>query len=202
MSTPEIRLEKPDGPEALDAARAILREYADSLGIDLCFQGFEAEMAGLPGDYAEPGGALLLAYVDGELAGCGAMRPLADVDYANACEMKRLYVRRAFRRFGLGRILAEALLDTAAQAGYSVMLLGPRALRLAGLRGDPALLLQPYPRGALPESRTAGLHHEVVMPALRAGPPFTVEAGWRPGRGLPRPWPCRPVGAAGRRGGR
>jgi ribosomal protein S18 acetylase RimI-like enzyme len=123
MSTPEIRLEKPDGPEALEAAREILREYADSLGIDLCFQGFDAEMAGLPGDYAEPGGALLLAYVDGELAGCGAMRPLADVDYANACEMKRLYVRRAFRRFGLGRILAEALLDTAAQAGYSVMLL-------------------------------------------------------------------------------
>jgi GNAT superfamily N-acetyltransferase len=123
MPTPEIRLSKPDSPEALDATREILREYAESLGIDLCFQGFEAELAALPGDYAEPGGMLLLAYVDGELAGCGAMRPMSDVDYANACEMKRLYVRRAFRRFGLGRVLAEALLDYAMQAGYSAMLL-------------------------------------------------------------------------------
>ena len=57
------------------------------------------------------------------LAGCGAMRPLTDVDHANACEMKRLYVRRAFRRFGLGRVLAQALMDHAASAGYSVMLL-------------------------------------------------------------------------------
>ncbi|MGM9491625.1 GNAT family N-acetyltransferase [Ideonella sp. YS5] len=123
MPTPEIRLSRPDSPEALAATREILSEYAESLGIDLCFQGFDAELAGLPGDYAEPGGTLLLAYVDGELAGCGAMRPLSDVDYANACEMKRLYVRRAFRRFGLGRLLAEALLDHAVQAGYSVMLL-------------------------------------------------------------------------------
>jgi GNAT superfamily N-acetyltransferase len=123
MPTPEIRLQTPDTAEALDAARAILREYAESLGIDLCFQGFEGELAALPGDYAPPAGTLLLAYVDGELAGCGAVRPLPDVDYANACEMKRLYVRRAFRRFGLGRILAQALLDAALQAGYSVMLL-------------------------------------------------------------------------------
>jgi GNAT superfamily N-acetyltransferase len=70
-----------------------------------------------------PHGLLLLAYVDGELAGCGAFRPLADVDYANACEMKRLFVRRAFRRFGLGRLLAQALMDQATQAGYSAMLL-------------------------------------------------------------------------------
>ncbi|HJV71806.1 GNAT family N-acetyltransferase [Ideonella sp.] len=123
MPTPEIRLLTPDTPETLDAARAILREYAESLGIDLGFQGFEAELDTLPGDYAAPAGTLLLAFVDGELAGCGAMRPLADADYANACEMKRLYVRRAFRRFGLGRLLAQALLDAAVQAGYSVMLL-------------------------------------------------------------------------------
>jgi putative acetyltransferase len=123
MLTPEIRLLPADTPEAVEAARSILREYAESLGIDLCFQGFEAELADLPGDYAPPAGALLLAYVDGELAGCGAVRALADADYANACEMKRLYVRRAFRRFGLGRILAQALLDAAAQAGYSAMLL-------------------------------------------------------------------------------
>ena len=98
-------------------------EYARMLGVDLCFQGFEAELAQLPGDYAAPGGGLLLAWVDGALAGCGAFRPLPDADYANACEMKRLYVRRAFRRFGLGRQLAQALMDQARQAGYSAMLL-------------------------------------------------------------------------------
>jgi GNAT superfamily N-acetyltransferase len=123
MDAPDIRLAAPQGPAAWDAAREILREYAASLSIDLCFQGFEAELAGLPGDYASPHGQFLLALVDGDLAGCGALRPLADVDYANACEMKRLFVRPAFRRFGLGRLLAEALLAEARRAGYSVMLL-------------------------------------------------------------------------------
>jgi len=123
MSTPNIRLQAPDTPALIDATREVFREYAQDLGIDLCFQNFEAELAGLPGDYAPPQGALLLAFVDDELAGCGAFRPLPDADYANACEMKRLYVRRAFRRFGLGRLLAQALIDGATQAGYSAMLL-------------------------------------------------------------------------------
>jgi GNAT superfamily N-acetyltransferase len=123
MPAPHILLQTPDTPQALDAARALFREYAQGLGVDLCFQGFDAELAALPGDYAAPQGGLLLAWVDGELAGCGAFRPLPDVDYANACEMKRLYVRRAFRRFGLGRLLAQALIDAALQAGYSAMLL-------------------------------------------------------------------------------
>lgn len=120
---PDLRLQVPDTPERLDEARLLFREYADQLGIDLCFQGFEDELAALPGDYSAPNGALLLAYVDGDLAGCGAFRPLPDADYANACEMKRLYVRRAFRRFGLGRLIAQALIDRATQAGYSAMLL-------------------------------------------------------------------------------
>ncbi|OGA99505.1 MAG: GNAT family N-acetyltransferase [Burkholderiales bacterium RIFCSPHIGHO2_12_FULL_69_20] len=123
MPPPVIRLQAPDTPVLLDATRDLFREYAQALGIDLCFQNFDAELAALPGDYAEPQGALLLAFVDDELAGCGGFRPLADVDYANACEMKRLYVRRAFRRFGLGRLLAQALIDGATQAGYSAMLL-------------------------------------------------------------------------------
>jgi ribosomal protein S18 acetylase RimI-like enzyme len=123
MQPPDIRLQVPDTPELLDATRALFREYAQQLGIDLCFQNFEAELAALPGDYALPQGTLLLAHVDGELAGCGAFRPAPDVDYANACEMKRLYVRRAFRRFGLGRLLARQLMDLATQAGYSTMLL-------------------------------------------------------------------------------
>jgi GNAT superfamily N-acetyltransferase len=123
VDAPEIRLLEADTPALLDDARRIFAEYAAALGVDLGFQGFEAELAGLPGEYAAPGGALLLAFVDGQLAGCGALRPLADVDYANACEMKRLYVRRAFRRFGLGRALASALIDRARGAGYSNLLL-------------------------------------------------------------------------------
>jgi ribosomal protein S18 acetylase RimI-like enzyme len=107
----------------LSVAREIFREYADTLPIDLGFQGFEAELEGLPGSYTPPAGALLLAWVDGALAGCGALRPLPEADTPNACEMKRLYVRRAFRRFGLGRTLAQQLMDAARQYGYSAMLL-------------------------------------------------------------------------------
>ena len=120
---PDIRLVVPESAEALDATRDIFREYAAGLGVDLCFQNFEAELAGLPGEYAAPGGHLLLALVDGAIAGCGGFRALADSDHANACEMKRLFVRPAFRRFGLGRRLAEALMDEARRTGYSVMLL-------------------------------------------------------------------------------
>ena len=121
--SPEIRLVVPDTAPLIDAAREILRDYARSLPVDLSFQNFDGELAALPGDYAAPGGKLLLAWVDGELAACGAMRGLSEADYANACEMKRLYVRPAFRRFGLGRLVAQALLDEARSAGYSVMLL-------------------------------------------------------------------------------
>jgi putative acetyltransferase len=118
-----IEVLTPATPELIDGTRAIFREYADQLGVDLCFQNFGAELAGLPGEYAAPQGALLLALVDGEVAGCGALRALTDVDYANACEMKRLYVRPAFRRFGIGRLLAQALMDRGVQAGYSNLLL-------------------------------------------------------------------------------
>lgn len=103
--------------------RVIFQEYADTLGVDLCFQSFDTELAGLPGEYAEPRGALMLAHVDGALAGCCALRPLDSVDYPNACEMKRLYVRKAFRGFGLGRQLAEMALDAARRAGYASVLL-------------------------------------------------------------------------------
>jgi len=120
---PAIELLPADTPALVDTARGLFREYAAALGIDLCFQNFEAELAGLPGEYAAPAGTLLVALVDGQPAGCGALRGLADTDYPNACEMKRLYVRRAFRRFGLGRLLAQELLDRATQAGYSTLLL-------------------------------------------------------------------------------
>jgi putative acetyltransferase len=120
---PVIELLTPATPALLDATRQMFCEYAAQLGVDLCFQNFDAELADLPGEYAMPRGALLLATVDGEIAGCGALRALADVDYPNACEMKRLFVRPAFRRFGLGRLLTQALMDRGVQAGYSNLLL-------------------------------------------------------------------------------
>ncbi|CAM3621974.1 GNAT family N-acetyltransferase [Polaromonas hydrogenivorans] len=123
MSRPTIQFITPDSPDQLAATRQIFLEYAKQLGVDLCFQNFEAELAGLPGEYGEPGGALMLALVDGEIAGCCGLRALDSADYPNAAEMKRLYVRKAFRRFGLGRQLAEAVLDAARMAGYHCVLL-------------------------------------------------------------------------------
>jgi putative acetyltransferase len=120
---PLIRLVVADDVPLLAQTREIFRDYAASLNVDLCFQNFEAELAQLPGDYAAPQGHLLLAFVGGDLAGCGAFRQIGDVDYANACEMKRLYVRPDFRSLGLGRLLAQALFDEAKRSGYSVMLL-------------------------------------------------------------------------------
>nr|WP_313077466.1 GNAT family N-acetyltransferase [Melaminivora sp.] len=122
-SSPAITLSSPVLPEETQAVRELFEEYAASLDIDLSFQNFAEELATLPGDYAPPRGALLLAWVDGALAGCCALRPLDTADYANASEMKRLFVRKAFRGFGLGRQLAEATLDAARQAGYASVLL-------------------------------------------------------------------------------
>ena len=112
-----------DARAARCGARDLPRVRRAAWSVDLCFQNFDAELAGLPGEYARAGRRAAAGLVDGQLAGCGALRPLPDVDHANACEMKRLFVRRAFRRFGLGRVLAQALMDRAAGAGYSVMLL-------------------------------------------------------------------------------
>lgn len=123
MDTLSVTLTTPSEPADLDTVRALFREYAEGLGVDLQFQAFDSELAGLPGDYAPPRGALLLALVDGAVAGCCALRPLDSSDYPNASEMKRLYVRKAFRGFGLGRQLAEATLDAARQAGYACVLL-------------------------------------------------------------------------------
>lgn len=109
--------------EHMLAVRAIFLEYAESLSVDLCFQDFDSELAQLPGEYAAPRGALLLALVDKQIAGCCALRPLDTADSPNAAEMKRLYVRPAFRRLGLGRQLAESILDAARQCDYSCVLL-------------------------------------------------------------------------------
>ena len=125
MSTrmPVIEITQAESLVALDQTRTIFQEYASTLKVDLCFQGFDQELLDLPGDYARPRGALLLASVDGALAGCCALRPLDASDYANAAEMKRLFVRPSYRRLGLGRLLTEAILDAAHAAGYRCVLL-------------------------------------------------------------------------------
>ena len=103
--------------------RELFREYQLSLEVDLSFQNFEQELRELPGEYQPPYGALLLALVEGQPAGCCALRPLLTSDYSNACEMKRLYVRPAFRGRRLGRQLVEQTLLLAQQAGFDHMLL-------------------------------------------------------------------------------
>ena len=123
LHKPSVQLLQPTSASDWAETRAIFEEYAASLNVDLCFQGFADELAQLPGDYAEPRGALLLAWVVGVVAGCCALRPLDSSDYTNAAEMKRLYVRKAFRGLGLGRQLSEAILDSAHKAGYSCVLL-------------------------------------------------------------------------------
>jgi ribosomal protein S18 acetylase RimI-like enzyme len=104
-------------PEHVGAVRALFEEYASTLEVDLGFQGFDRELEELPGDYVPPRGRLLLALDDGEPAGCVALRPFED----GVCEMKRLYVRDAFRGSGLGRRLAEQIVAAGREAGYERM---------------------------------------------------------------------------------
>lgn len=104
-------------PEDVTAVHGLFVEYQESLGVDLCFQGFDRELATLPGDYAPPGGCLLLAREDGTAVACVALRRLDP----EACEMKRLYVQPLQRGTGLGRALAEAVIREARRIGYERM---------------------------------------------------------------------------------
>ena len=112
-----MRLSLAEEASQIEEARDLFKEYADSTGVDLCFQNFGQELASLPGDYAPPSGRLILAHEGEEAAGCVALRKVDDI----VCEMKRLYVRPAFRGTGLGRTLAERIVGEAREIGYSRM---------------------------------------------------------------------------------
>jgi ribosomal protein S18 acetylase RimI-like enzyme len=114
---PRLTLNQVQSPAQIAQARELFLEYADSLGFSLCFQFFEQELAGLPGDYAPPDGRLLIAEYRSELAGCVALHKLD----AGVCEMKRLYLRPQLRGRGVGRALAETVIAEARAIGYRKM---------------------------------------------------------------------------------
>jgi ribosomal protein S18 acetylase RimI-like enzyme len=112
-----MKLAQAETPEQIEEVRRLLCEYEASLGVSLCFQDFERELAELPGEYAPPGGRLLLALEAGHAVGCVALRRLDD----ETCEMKRLYLEPGFRGRGAGRWLALAIIDEARKIGYKKM---------------------------------------------------------------------------------
>lgn len=112
-----MRLTRAETDEQVELARTLFKEYEAATGVDLCFQNFAQELAALPGDYAPPAGRLMLAYEGEEAAGCVALRKVDD----STCEMKRLYVRPAYRGTGLGRTLAERIIGEARAVGYERM---------------------------------------------------------------------------------
>lgn len=145
-----IRLVEAYDQQSCEIVKDLFREYEAFLGVDLCFQGFAEELASLPGKYAPPDGAMLLAYVDDQPAGCVALKKIAP----EVCEMKRLYVRPAFRKLGLGRKLAESIIQRAIDLGYPLMKLDT----LATLEAAVALYKQlgfqettPYYDNPLPQ---------------------------------------------------
>lgn len=113
-TTSPLTIKQAESGAQIAQVRELFLEYAKSLGFSLCFQSFDLELAGLPGDYAPPAGRLLLAEYEGQLAGCVALHRLAP----EICEMKRLYLRPAFRGKGLGRRLAEIIISEARGIGY------------------------------------------------------------------------------------
>lgn len=147
-----MRIFQANSHDQIQEARKLFREYETGLGISLCFQNFEQELANLPGDYQPPSGRLLLCEFDDAVAGCIALRELEQ----GVCEMKRLYVRPEFRGKGLGKALVSAIINEAAELGY-------KRMRLDTLPGrmDEAIALyrtlgfkeiEPYYQNPAPET--------------------------------------------------
>jgi ribosomal protein S18 acetylase RimI-like enzyme len=109
--------------DEIATVKVLFLEYAASLGVSLCFQGFDKELEELPGSYAPPGGRLYLASVDGAVAGCVGLRPLVSAYSDGCCEMKRLYLRPNSRGLGLGRRLAKLIIADARKIGYRRLVL-------------------------------------------------------------------------------
>lgn len=120
MSEPQgsiVAIAPAEGPDDIAHVRALFQEYARALNVSLCFQGFDEELATLPGKYAPPAGELLLARVGGAVAGAVGLRSLGD----GTCEMKRMYVRPEFRGSGAGRLLAERIVAIGRERGHRAM---------------------------------------------------------------------------------
>ena len=125
-----VRIREAVGEQDYQVARDLFREYADSLGFDLGFQGFESEVASLPGGYGPPSGCVLLAEAETGVGGCVAMRRFCE----GVCEMKRLYVRPGCRGLGAGRALAEGVIEKARERGYARMRLDTLASMAEAIR--------------------------------------------------------------------
>jgi putative acetyltransferase len=144
-------------PQHMAVARALFEEYAAWLGVDLCFQGFAAELDGLPGFYAPPQGRLLLALTGAEAAGCIALRPREE----GICEMKRLFVRPSYRGHGLGKLLVERVVAEARGIGYRTMRLDTLPSMQAAIRLYESIgfgRCAPYYETPLPETVFMELH--------------------------------------------
>lgn len=122
----EIKFLQAETPAEINQARELFIEYSEGLGISLCFQNFEQELAELPGAYAPPDGRLLLAISGEQIAGCVGLRKIGD----RVCEMKRLYVRPDARGLGIGRAMAVHLIEEARILGYDAMRLDTLPLQM------------------------------------------------------------------------
>jgi ribosomal protein S18 acetylase RimI-like enzyme len=151
MNTSQVAFAQADTPQLISDARTLFREYADAIGTDLEYQGFTAELAALPVPYVAPDGALLIAHVGADIAGCVGLRRIN----AGTGEMKRLYVRPEYRRDGLGQRLVEAVIHAARAAGYREL----RLDTLASMTSAQALYrrlgfeIPPYNETYLPGTR-------------------------------------------------
>lgn len=113
----QVMIIQADTKEQYEIVGGLFEEYASSLGLDLAFQNFEAELKNLPGAYSAPDGCILLVKINGDFAGCVALRRFDN----DACEMKRMYVKPKFQGNGIGKLLAETIVEKAKEKGYGKM---------------------------------------------------------------------------------